>query len=113
MDAGNRPDYLPSSIRVCLLRTSDVAAVRAVSVTLDEISRSCARARSNHGALLSTNQASAYRADDSTDDGALRFAVMMSVGPAVSHAVHRGSQDNKNEHQQHRDYVLLSDILYH
>jgi hypothetical protein len=104
---------MSSYIRVGLLLTSDVAALLAVSVTLDKIARPCARARSNDRALLPANEASAYRADDPTHNGALRLAVVMSVRPAMGHAVHRGGQHNENEHQKHRDYVLLSDILYH
>jgi hypothetical protein len=85
----------------------------AVSVTLDEVARSCARARSNRSTLLPADQGSAYRAGYSTDNGDLRLAVVMSVGPPVSQAVRSNGQHNKNEHQQHCDDVLLSDVLYH
>jgi hypothetical protein len=90
-----------------------VAAMPAVSVTLDDVARSCARSGSNHSALLPADQASAYRADDSADNGALRLAVVMSVWPPVSQAVRSKGQHNKNEHQQHHDDVLLSYALYH
>jgi hypothetical protein len=85
----------------------------AVSVTLDHVARSCARSGTNHSALLPADQASAYRAGDSADNGALGLTMVMSVGPLVSHAVSSKGQHNKNQHQQHRDEILLSDILYH
>jgi hypothetical protein len=85
----------------------------AVSVTLNQVTRSCARSSSNHRALLPAEQASPHRTGDSTDNGALRLAVVMSVGPLVRHAIHHSGQHNKNKHQQHRNYVLLSDTLYH
>jgi hypothetical protein len=85
----------------------------AVSATLHDVARSCARSGPNHGALLPADQASAYCADDSADNSALRLAVVMSVGSPVSQAVLSKGQHNENEHQQHRDDVLLSDFLYH
>jgi hypothetical protein len=84
-----------------------------VSMSLYEVACSRARARSNHSALLPADQASAYRADDSADNGAFSLAVVMSVGPLVSQALHGKCQHNKNEHQQHRDNVLFSISLYH
>jgi hypothetical protein len=93
--------------------SSDNASMPPVSMTLDDVARSCARSRSNHSALLPADQASAYRADDSADNRALSLAVVMSVGPPVSHAVRSKCQHNKNEHQQHRDDVLFSISLYH
>ena len=84
-----------------------------VSMSLYEVARSCTRARSNHSALLPADQASAYRADDSADNGSLSLAVVMSVGPPVSQAVRSNGQYNKNEHQQHCDDVLFSISLYH
>jgi len=39
--------------------------------------------------------------------------VVMPVGPAVSEPIRWNSQNHKNDHQQHRDDVLLLDGLYH
>src|SRR5438034_8105595 len=87
--------------------------MRPVSMSLHEVACSCAGARSNHSALLSADQASAYRADDSADNSALSLAVVMSVGPLVSQPLGGKCQHNKNEHQQHRNNVLFSISLYH
>src|SRR5712691_12215323 len=84
-----------------------------VSMSLYEVARSCARSCSYDSALLSADQASAYRADDSANNRALRLAVVMSVRPLVSQALRGKCQYNKNEHQQHRDNVLFSISLYH
>jgi hypothetical protein len=84
----------------------------AISVTLDEIARACARTRADYSALLPADQASADRARDPADNGALRLAVVMSVRPSVSQAVRSKGEHNKNEHQQSDD-VLLSDVVYH
>ena len=82
-------------------------------MSLYEVACSRARARSNHSALLTADQPSAYRADDSADNGALSLAVVMSVGALVSQALGGKCQHNKNEHQQHRYNVLFSISLYH
>ena len=84
-----------------------------VSVSLYEVACTCAGTRSNHSALLTAYQASAYRADHSADNGPLSLAVVMSVGALVSQPLGGKCQHNKNEHQQHRYNVLFSISLYH
>jgi len=84
----------------------------AVSVTLDEVAGSCARAGPDNGALLPTDQAATNRADYAANDGALCLAVVMFVGPSVRQTLRCNGQHYKNEHQQHSDESFPFCVVY-
>ena len=67
----------------------------AVSVTLDQVTRSGSGARSNHSAFLASNQRSADRACHSANNRALGLAVVVSVRSPVGQAF-GGRQNDKS-----------------
>jgi hypothetical protein len=93
--------------------SSNVSAVFPVSMPLNEIAGPCARASSNNGAFLPPDQGTAYCAGHAADNRPFRLTVVMSVRSFVSQAIRGKGQNDKCQHQQHRDYVLLFCSVYH